>query len=211
MALDRMTIKRSGTFCATVRPMARFSMYRCLIQEAQVVKIFSIVILVLINSAVAQTATHEAGLATSSQEAKVTLCDLMAHPSDYAGKPVTVRATIASGMEFSIFTDNSCPPPPDKTKLVLAKFSSNQFQSPIGKKLTKLLKKEKQAEVTVVGVFNDPGHFIGHQNCCRYKLEVQQLLAVGETKAAFPDKHDGAVLDTVDPKIDANIGDFFGW
>lgn len=84
---------------------------------------------------------------------------------------------------------NRASPKPDKTKLVLAKISSSQFQSPIGKRLAKLLKKAQQAEVTVVGVFNDPGDFIGHQNCCRYELEVQQILAVGETKAASPDRH----------------------
>lgn len=73
-------------------------------------KIFSIMLLALINSAVAQTTRNEVGHATGSQEVKVTLCDLMARPSDYAGKPVTVRATLASGMEFSIFTDKSCQP-----------------------------------------------------------------------------------------------------
>jgi hypothetical protein len=146
-------------------------------------KIFSIVLLALINSAVAQTATNEASHATSSQEVKVTLCDLMAHPGDYAGKPVTVKATLARGMEFSIFTDEACQPVPDKAKLILAKLNSNQFESPIGKKLSKLLKQKQRAEVTVVGVFTDPGRFIGHQNCCRYALEVQQLLSVQELKA----------------------------
>lgn len=68
--------------------------------------IFSIVLLG-INSAVAQTTTNEVSNATSSLEVKVTLCDLMAHPSDYADKPVTVRATLASGVEFSIFADKS--------------------------------------------------------------------------------------------------------
>jgi len=152
-------------------------------------RIVSMVLLAIISSAVAQTTTHEADHITTAQDAKVSLCDLVAHASDYAGKSVTVRATLASGMEFSIFTDGSCQPVPDKTKLVLAKFAGNQFQSPIGKKLTKLLKKEQQAEVTVVGVFTDPGRLIGHQNCCRYELEVQRLLAIERVKVALPDKH----------------------
>ncbi len=154
-------------------------------------KIFSIIILALVGSAAAQTATHKSGHAAGSQEAKVSLCDLIAHPSDYAGKPVTVRATVANGIEFSIFTDHSCQPAPDKTKLVLAKFPNEQLQSPIGKKLTKLLKKKQQADVTVIGVFDDPGRFIGHQACCRYKLEVQQLLDVEKTKAPALDAQQG--------------------
>ena len=96
-------------------------------------------------------------------------------------------------MEFSIFKDDSCQPAPDKTKLILAKLSNSQFESPLGKKLSKLLKQKQQAEVTVVGVFADPGRFIGHQACCRYKLEVQQLLSVEELKAKAGN------ADTVDP------------
>ena len=163
-------------------------------------KLIPITILALLSSAVAQTAMHEAQHAAGSQEATVSLCELIAHPSAYAGKPVTVKATLASGMEFSIFTDDSCQPAPDKTKLILAKFSSNQFESPMGKKLSKLLKEKQRAEVTMVGVFTDPGRFVGHQACCRYKLEVRQLLAVEEATAATPDKHGSADLETVDPK-----------
>jgi hypothetical protein len=147
-------------------------------------KLIPVAVLALLSSAVAQTSTlHEAHHAADSQEPQVTLCDLVAHPKDYAGKPVKVKATVASDMEFSIFRDDSCQPAPDKANLVLAKFSSGQFESPLGKKLSKLLKQRQQAEVTVVGIFTDPGRFIGHQACCRYKLEVQQLLGVEELKA----------------------------
>jgi hypothetical protein len=163
-------------------------------------KLIPIAIFALLSSAVAQTAMHEAQHAAGSQEATVSLCELIAHPSAYAGKPVTVKATLASGMEFSIFTDDSCQPAPDKTKLILAKFSSNQFESPMGKKLSKLLKEKQRAEVTMVGVFTDPGRFVGHQACCRYKLEVRQLLAVEEATAATPDKHGSAGLETVGPE-----------
>jgi hypothetical protein len=64
-------------------------------------KIVPMVLLALINSAVAQTATNEASHATSSQEVKVTLCDLMARPSDYAGKPCGSR------LRYRGFTSNS--------------------------------------------------------------------------------------------------------
>jgi hypothetical protein len=159
-------------------------------------KLIPVAVLALLSSAVAQMATsHEARHAAGFQEPQVTLCDLVAHPKDYAGKPVTVKAALASGMEFSIFTDDSCQPAPDKTKLILAKLSSSQFESPLGKKLSKLLKQKQRAEVTVVGVFSDPGRFIGHQACCRYKFEVQQLLGVEELRA----KADKESTDTVDP------------
>jgi hypothetical protein len=46
---------------------------------------------------------------------------------------------------LSVKIENSIPPAsiaaPDNTKLVSAKFSNNQFQSPIGKKLASYLRK----------------------------------------------------------------------
>lgn len=141
------------------------------------IKLIPLVTLALLGSALAQTAKHE----KSADEPATTLCDLLANASGYNGKSVTVKATYASGEEYAILKDDSCQPAPDKTKLVLATFSSKyQFKSALDKKLHKLVKKNQQAEVTVVGIFTDPGHNIGHQGCCRYKLEVHQLLDVEE-------------------------------
>jgi hypothetical protein len=147
-------------------------------------KMISIAILTLItNVSLAQTTMREPTQAAGDLEPTVTLCDLQGHPSEYGSKPVKVKATLSSGMEFSIFTDDACQPPPEKTNLVLATYSSNyQFKSANGQKLSKLLNKKRQALVTIVGVFNDPGHRIGHQNCCRYDLQVQRLLSVEEIK-----------------------------
>ena len=140
-------------------------------------KLLPLVTLVLLGSALAQTANHK----KSADEPATTVCDLLANASRYNGKSVTVKATYASGEEYAILKDDSCQPAPDKTKLVLATFSSKyQFKSPLDKKLHKLVKKNQQPEVTVVGIFTDPGHNIGHQGCCRYKLEVHQLLDVEE-------------------------------
>lgn len=83
----------------------------------------------------------------------------------------------------------------DKTKLILAELSSRQFESPLEKKLSRVLQQKQRAEVTVVGVFTDFGRFIGHQACCRYKFEVQRLLGVEELSA----KADQESTDTVDP------------
>lgn len=143
----------------------------------------SIALLGIICSTVASMAIQEGTRAASAQSTEISLCDLIAHPNNYAGRPVTVRATLESGMERSVFVDDSCNPAPNNDKLVLATLVSTLFQSPTGKKLSKLLKKKGQADVTVVGVFNDPGGLIGHQLCCRYELEVQQLLTVQEVKA----------------------------
>jgi hypothetical protein len=126
-----------------------------------------------------------------TQELPVTLCDLVARPNEYAGRVVRLKATLASDMEeLEIFRDDSCRPAPAEMEgthpIVQATFNESQYQfkSSIDKKLTKLLKKKKQARVIVVGVFTDPGHYFGHQLCCRYRLDVLELLSVEEmTKA----------------------------
>lgn len=124
-----------------------------------------------------------------------TVCELVANADKYAGKPIKVRAILASGMEFTVLRDDTCQPAPGSGKQVLATFSEGyNSESPVAKKLTKLLKTKRQAQVTVVGEFDDPGHAIGHQNCCRYKLEVQQILAVDAVKPGISES-----TETVDP------------
>jgi hypothetical protein len=148
------------------------------VKREQMTKLVPIVALVLLSSALGEGVKHK----ESADKPTTTLCDLLANPSRYSGKLVTIKGIYASGEEYAILKDDSCQPAPDKTKLVLATFSSKrQFKSTLDKKLTKLLKKNQQAEVTVVGVFTDPGHNIGHQGCCRYKLEVQRVLRVEES------------------------------
>ena len=137
--------------------------------------------LALLSVATPTTDSHKMRQASYANP-KVTLCDLMAHPAEYAGKSVTINATVLNGMEFSLFVDDSCHPTFDKTEQVLAKFSSSQFKTKLGKKLSKLLKKRQQARVTIVGTFVDPGMLVGHQLCCRYILEVERVVSVEETK-----------------------------
>jgi hypothetical protein len=128
------------------------------------------------------------------QPATVGLCSLVAQPDQYAGKTVTLTATLASSMEFRFFKDDSCAarvnPTSGKSDLVEATFSQSQydFKSPANKKLTKLLKRKQQAQVTLTGLFTDPGHYFGHQLCCRYQLDIQRLVSVQEVSNSDPTK-----------------------
>jgi hypothetical protein len=165
-------------------------MYSCLTQmiqiilnEAFIMKLISVAILMIVSTVLTNTTMHEPIREAGSAGSTITMCDLLAHPSDYNGKSVTLKATLSSGMEFSIFTDDACQPQAEKTKLVLATYGTGyQFKSTNGKKLSKLLNTKRQALVTIIGVFNDPGHNIGHQNCCSYSLQVQRLLSLEEIK-----------------------------
>ncbi len=112
-----------------------------------------------------------------------TLCELVAAAHKYAGRPIKVRAVLESGMGFTVFRDDACQPLQAPGQQVLAIFSeAYNPESPLAKKLRKLIKTKQQAQVTVLGEFNYAGHTIDHQNCCSYKLEVEQVLAVDELK-----------------------------
>ncbi len=114
----------------------------------------------------------------------LTVCSLLANTRSYVGQTVMLKATLVANFEFSALTDASCQPRPSevdgKHPLIQPRFEGTSYdpKSPVAKKLNKLLKKEEQAEITVVGVFVDPGHYFGHQLCCRYQLDVSKLVSV---------------------------------
>jgi putative heme iron utilization protein len=123
-----------------------------------------------------------------NSEQTATLCTLLNHPSEYSGKTVRLQAIVASGLEFSVLRDDSCPakenPTSGKHDVVLATFGKDvhDSKSPLNKKLTNLLKKNHQAEITTVGTFTDPGDYIGHQLCCRYEFSIQRLISVNDVR-----------------------------
>ncbi len=120
----------------------------------------------------------------------LTVCNLLANAQSYAGRTVTLNATLVANFEFSALTDASCQPKPTevdgKHPLIQPRFDPGSYdpKSPLAKKLNKLLKKEVQARVTLIGVFVDPGQYFGHQLCCRYRLDVSKLVSVEQVAEA---------------------------
>lgn len=105
----------------------------------------------------------------------LSLCDLTRDPSSYDGKLVNVKAILASGPEGGIAFDDHC------SVYALPAFSKTQYRfgSPLDKRLVSILRKHREAEVSVIAVFIDgKARIFGNQNCCRYKLEIQRLLTV---------------------------------
>jgi hypothetical protein len=114
----------------------------------------------------------------------LTVCKLLANTQSYAGQTVTLDATFVANFELSALTDSSCQPTPThvdgKHPLIQPRFDASSYdpKSPLAKKLNKLLKRESQARVSLIGVFIGPGHYFGHQLCCQYRLDVSKLLSV---------------------------------
>jgi hypothetical protein len=142
----------------------------------------------LIAAIVTVTWVQAAGQEHSSTQDKgvetLTICNLLANTQHYAGQTVTLNATFVANFEFSALADASCQPKPIEVDgnhpLIQPRFDSSNYdpKSPLAKKLNKLLKKEVQARVTLIGVFVDPGHYFGHQLCCRYRFDVSKLVSV---------------------------------
>ena len=142
-------------------------------------KMFSIFFLALIAMAPVQDDQN-----VLNSQSPTTLCALLNRPTESSGKFVRLTATVSAGFEFSILSDDDCPAKLNSSSgehdVVLVTFSENRrdFKSALDKKLTKLLKKNQQAEITATGTFKDPGQYMGHQLCCRYEFVIQELIAV---------------------------------
>jgi lipocalin len=117
----------------------------------------------------------------------VTYCELIEKPDRYYGKAVRVTATYSVGTHDAIFFDDACHKQQDRpNSLTVAKFVEDSDEAHIRnfEMLSKALKKYKtqQVQLTVIAVFGDEYSPVIHAGCCRYRLEVKQLLAVERVK-----------------------------
>jgi hypothetical protein len=111
---------------------------------------------------------------------KVAFCELVRHPELYDNKLVEFSAIYASGPELAIF-ENDCAKTNSQGDVIAeASFNPTTYKhgSPIDKRARKLLRKGA-VRVRAIGMFTDfKAHDIDISPCCRYKIEVQQLLDV---------------------------------
>ena len=118
-------------------------------------------------------------LAGETDPTHTTLCALVAGSEKFSGQVVTVIATYSSTFEFATLRDDDCNPLLDTHQPILATFAAAyDVGSRAHKRLMKLVKHGKSGRVKLEGTFRDPGRFVGHQNCCRYVVEIRRLLSV---------------------------------
>jgi hypothetical protein len=132
----------------------------------------ALLFLLLLSDGVANQAKTE----TNSAGNMVTLCDLTSDPSKYDGKTVNVSTVLGTGPEGGVAFDDSCK---QKSYAFLSFNESNKSESRLDKRLSSIFKRGGEAKVTAVALFIDgKARMFGHQDCCRYKLEIQRLLTV---------------------------------
>lgn len=116
----------------------------------------------------------------------MSLCTISEAPKSYAGKTVTVKAVLHTNEEYWIVNDDSCPenlnPISGRHDLIEATINNEQYdsKSPTHKKRVKRLKKTREVQIVVIAKFIDPGVYGGSGDCCRYRLEIQNLISVEE-------------------------------
>jgi hypothetical protein len=111
---------------------------------------------------------------------KVAFCELVRHPELYDNKLVEFSAIYASNFELAIF-ENDCAKTNSEDDVIAQAYFGEaiyKHKSPIDKRAYKLMRKGL-VRVRAIGMFTDfNAHGISLIPCCRYKIEVQQLLDV---------------------------------
>jgi hypothetical protein len=137
--------------------------------------------------AMATAAPHQDQQITEAKSTKVYFCELIRHPELYDGKTVIFSAIYGGSIEGAVFVDEGCGKKTAEDDVIaLATFSSTNYKRipSLDKKFNKLIKRTGSVQLTVVGLFTDgKKRVFGHLNCCRYKIEIQELIAVEQLKA----------------------------
>jgi hypothetical protein len=112
--------------------------------------------------------------------APLTLCRLIEGAADFDGKALTVSARLLANLEEQLLFDDKCgPQPPTGDGRVEVNFAQRyDVRSPLNRRLEQLLSKKSNVQVVMRGKFEDPGHHVGHLNCCRYRFVVEQLVSI---------------------------------
>lgn len=110
----------------------------------------------------------------------LTLCRLIEGAADYDGKTVVVSARLLANIEEQLLFDDECgPQPPTGDGLVAVNFAQRyNVHSRLNRRLERLLSQTNKVHVVMRGKFEDPGHHVGHLNCCRYRFVVEELVAI---------------------------------
>ena len=134
-----------------------------------------------LGSAILQLPGNEQGGSAASPE-RVEFCQLIRKSELYDGKTIILKATYGGGIEGSVVFDEACRKTTSEDNVItLAAFSPTEYRhgTPVDKKFQRLLKKGFNVNLTVRAIFVDgKTRVFGHLNCCRYRIEIQELMDV---------------------------------
>jgi hypothetical protein len=118
------------------------------------------------------------------QPTAVNLCDVVASPSGYSQKVLTVEGILFPSEHSLALYSPSCKPTEQSDVSMQAVLPKAWESLPNGKQLRKLLSKGKPAHVTVTGTFESGADRYG-PDVARFRFTVTGISSVGAAPAGF--------------------------
>jgi hypothetical protein len=105
------------------------------------------------------------------------LCTVLAEMNRLAGTTVVVSAEVWINDELSVALDERCLRK-GAARDATFEYWGREPTTPLDRRLTNRIRSDGAANVVVRARVEDPGTYIGHLSCCRYRLIVEEVLAV---------------------------------
>lgn len=115
-----------------------------------------------------------------TEAVRAELADLGSTPERYSGKSVVVSGEVYSGPEMTVMHVPSAAnaPQPELMLVTISEAVSDKRSRP-EKRFFKQLRRSGKVRATLQGKFESAqSRAFGHQACCRFKLTVEDIIAV---------------------------------
>lgn len=113
---------------------------------------------------------------------KVNFCDVVASPTEYYGQVLSVEVILWPGEHVLTLFGVSCVPKEGYDVTTQAILPANVESLPNGKKLGRILKRQRPAKVEVVGIFESREQRYG-LDATRFRFSISQINSVSEYAA----------------------------
>jgi hypothetical protein len=113
---------------------------------------------------------------------KVNFCDVVASPTEYYGQVLSVEVILWPGEHVLTLFGAACVPKEGYDVTTQAILPANVESLPNGKKLGKILKRQRPAKVEVVGIFENREQRYG-LDATRFRFSISQINSVSEYAA----------------------------
>jgi hypothetical protein len=110
--------------------------------------------------------------------AEIDLCKLVAAPSEYNGKVLTVEGILYPGDHSLALYSTVCAPKEGSDVSMQAVLPEDWRSQPIGRRLSSFLKKRRPARVKATGLFESTGGRYG-PDIARFRFTINAISSVG--------------------------------
>jgi hypothetical protein len=109
----------------------------------------------------------------------VPFCEMVSHPENFDGKVVSPVALALSGYHSLAFYDPTCKPTEENNVTTQMTLPDSFTSTSLGKKLSRVLRREHTAKVSVLGKFYGTGGPYG-PDVAKFRFVVERIVSVAE-------------------------------